>query len=492
MTFSKGEKMAAAVLQPASVGFAGSAAYFRNGSVPAIALGIALTFGPILVFLTAPFQSPGEFQHFYRAYQISEGQWAASYRGDVGGGALPKSLPMIVQPFYNLRFHPEKKTSSSQIRGALKIPLNAADRQFTPFITALYSPVGYVPQSVAIALGRWMGLSPLRLMYLGRLSNLLCWTLIVYAALKITPIYRRALLLLMFMPMSIFTAASLSIDALTNSCALLVAAIVLRYSIGTEESDAQQPMPTSMLLTLALATVITTTAKLAYLPLAGLVLLIPSQRLGGRRRYAAIVAGLLAVNIAAVAAWAPYTHPLTVQVHDDATVSARGQAAYLLAHPAAFATVPMLTVLDNGWFLIRSFVGRLGWTDTRLAPAFLLVYLSALIAASIPENRQRMPVRFGRAVAVSSICIAVSVAIVGLLNYLYWTPVGHPSITALQGRYFIPVAPAAIILVGSLWGRVLPPRSWPRNLMGADAMAAMIAIIGCTYTLIAVYRRYYG
>src|SRR5580704_15177930 len=84
-------------------------------SAPTAAVVLSMTFGLTLVFLTAPFQSPGEFQHFYRAYQISEGQWVATYHGGVGGCDLPASLSLTVDRFSKLRFHPQEKTSSQQI-----------------------------------------------------------------------------------------------------------------------------------------------------------------------------------------------------------------------------------------------------------------------------------------------------------------------------------------------------------------------------------------
>ena len=40
-----------------------------------VLLWCGLVLGGSLVFLTPPFATPDEFQHFERAYQISEGGW---------------------------------------------------------------------------------------------------------------------------------------------------------------------------------------------------------------------------------------------------------------------------------------------------------------------------------------------------------------------------------------------------------------------------------
>jgi uncharacterized membrane protein len=469
-----------------------SLAWRRWASLPGIAVCMSLTFGMVLVFLTAPFQSPGEFQHFYRAYQVSEGQWAASYQGNVGGGYLPVSLTEVVKPFYDLRFHGERKTSAAQISESLKVPLNSDQRDFVAFITALYSPVGYLPEAAAIAVGRWAGLTPLELMYLGRLANLLCWTLLVYLSLKIAPCCRRPMFMLMFMPMSIFLAASLSIDALTNGLSVLVAAIVLRHAVDADDEVPGKNMEWGTVIVLGVATAAVTVSKIAYLPLSGLLLLVPAKRLGGRGRYAAIVIGIILFNVLALAAWEPFTRGLDVRVHDYENVSPRGQIAYLLSHPAALATVPTVTVLQNAWYILRSFVGRLGWVDTQLSPVFLMIYLGVMVAACIPAQGDPMPPRRKRSTVVVLVCTAAAIAAVGLLNYIYWTPVGDKSVTGIQGRYFIPLAPALVILLGSLWGWRLPERQWLRDPARQNATAAAFAMVACLYTVAAVYFRYYG
>ena len=155
----------------------------KVGPAPAHLVVLAAVFGLTLVALTAPFQAPDEPQHFLRAYQISEGGIFPRYRRDRGGGELPVSLTEVSHRFARIRFTYKAKTSLEEIREALRVPLRPRDCQFIPFVTAIYSPVAYIPQATAFWIGRKFELPPLALMYMGRIANLIAWVAFGYVAL---------------------------------------------------------------------------------------------------------------------------------------------------------------------------------------------------------------------------------------------------------------------------------------------------------------------
>jgi hypothetical protein len=500
-------RTAGATARSATAG-ASPAASFRPGR-PFLVLSVL--FGVPLALLVAPFQAPDESGHFLRAYQVSEGRIVPVRRGRQRGGELPTSLTDVIGHFSGMKPPRHARTSRRQIEAALRVPLNPGERSFMPFVASIYSPVAYLPQAAAIAAGRAFGLHPLALMYLGRVANLMVWIALGYAAIRAAPDLGRPLLLLLLMPMSIFQAASLSADATTNGLAALLAAVVWRYATaGTRPAgatpvvEAEPAVPPTLpraarlgwpaLLALGALTATISLTKFAYVPLAALVLLIPASRLGGTRRYCMAMAAVLAVNVAALAAWAPQTGGLDTVVRPDARVSPRRQLDYLSAHPTAMITVPVETFLGDGMFLVKSFVGRLGSVDIALPAAFILVYLASLIAACWPGDRdQPPPPRLSQLSAVVLVATTLSVAAIGLLNYLYWTPVGSRSVDGLQGRYLIPLAPAALLLIRGLFWRPSRRHGWDwRTRRRLDAAAAGMAVIADVYTLAAVYVRYYG
>ena len=101
------------------------------------------------------------------------------------------------------------------------IPVTAVS--FSAIIT--YSPISYLASAFAITIGKILNFSPIILMYIGRLANLLVWLLFIYLAIRITPVHKWVLLILSLMPMTIFQGASLSADSFTMALSFLVIAI---------------------------------------------------------------------------------------------------------------------------------------------------------------------------------------------------------------------------------------------------------------------------
>src|SRR3954464_8500313 len=70
---------------------------------------VASLFGVLYALVLPPFQSPDEFNHFYRAWQISTGQLIGLKTIDRLGGILPQGLMTISKPFHGLPFDFEAK-----------------------------------------------------------------------------------------------------------------------------------------------------------------------------------------------------------------------------------------------------------------------------------------------------------------------------------------------------------------------------------------------
>src|SRR5262249_52958378 len=114
------------------------------------------------------------------AYQFSEGH--------LFGGNSPESITRSIAQFQNLPHHPEKKVGFSDIHQLLHLPLK--NNITSDYFSNTLSPLAYVPQVLGITLGRILNLSPLLLMYLGRIFNLISWTFLIFTAIKTTPIYK--------------------------------------------------------------------------------------------------------------------------------------------------------------------------------------------------------------------------------------------------------------------------------------------------------------
>jgi len=453
-----------------------------------IFLTLTLFFGVPLVFLTPPFQVPDEPAHFLRAYQISQGEFVAPARGGLCGGELPSSLGNIFGPFEHLLFKPKEKTNLKTIVSQLDVPLDADKTQFFKFANVAYSPIPYLPQSLAIAAGRALRLSPLRLMYLGRLANLLAFCLFGGIALLMAPCLRRPLMLLMMMPMMLFLAASLSADVMTDAIALLWGALMIRAAA----EKTQEPLHPSMLAAITAVGIGLVLAKSVYYPLIALAFLIPAARFGGRKARALFLTLLMLISLAADLLWLAQTSKMDVQFISSANPHA--QIAYMLHHPLAVAVIAVRTLAREWRYLPMSFVGsRLGWLDARTNVPFVLAYGALMLASLWPSREEPQGPAMGPVAGVVLASGAGVLAGLLLLTYLFWDPVGYRWMYGLTGRYFIPLAPGFIMLLG--WGgrRVISPRLWnPLSPGWKDAIVAAAGLASGLATLLTVYLRYYA
>jgi hypothetical protein len=82
--------------------------------------------------------------------------------------------------------------------------------------------------------------------------------------------------------------------------------------------------------------------------------------------------------------------------------------------------------------------------------------------------------------------------IIALLSYLYWTPVGSTFIDGIGGRYFIPLAPAVLLLLSCLAVRLPETRALQALRPRLNQIAAAAALCVCVYFVVLVWGRYYG
>jgi len=454
--------------------------------------------GIILVFLIPPFQSPDEPEHFFRVFQISEGHITSEVRPQdrgpnalvVAGGMMPQIFVDQNTQFYRLAFDPSVKTSWNEITAQVRAPGDINKRVFAVFSnTAVYSPLAYAPQTITLLLGRMLRLPPLMLLYCGRLGSVLAWTSLGYLSLRLTPVLRGAFLLLLLMPMPLFLSAVLSADVMTSALAILLVAFCLH------EATAAGPMRLSALLALLILTVCLSLTKLAYLPLLLLFFLIPARRLGSAWRYWLFFAATVLVNVIAVRAWLGMTPGLgmTLRPQDHALAPVQ-QLAWVEHHPLDFLNLYWHTIRAKAVWWMVALVGALGWLDTHLPRAFLIGYLLAIVLSAVFGRSSAKAIWLFRsrwALLALLAAIVFPMGAIGLMDYVTWTDLGAPRVEGIQGRYFMPLVPVALLLAPQ-WGPWLD-RTWPslRRSRWARLTPVAIAAISCLTTILVIYRRYY-
>lgn len=437
---------------------------------------LLLGFGLLWVFLVPPFQTQDEYDHFHRAFSLTEGQWTLDAIPGDAGGMLPRSfktLAAAVSPNgleHNLRASIDWRT----IVAAWRIPLQPDDRVFISYWqTTAYTPVPYLPQILGIGLGRILHAPPLGLLYLGRLANLLAAVLLGVWGIRAAGRHGWMLAQVGLLPMAVSVAASLSADVMFLGMTFGFLGVLLGMAEGLRLATARQ-------FTLLAGLFVGISLCKAYVALWGVVLAFPYCRLP--RRHLTILAAGLGLGFASTAGWGFAVRHLDLCLlpgHDPLQ-----QAVHALGHPWLFARM-LLRDLTPTWGDVRELIGVLGWLNL-IFPAGLYVAYLMLLAACAFGSGGALPVGWGGRATLLLVVLLLH-ADIHARQYLLFTPVGSGQVLGVQGRYFLPYLPVLLLIpVSPLWATF--QAHWQRTRPGLMPLANFILL---AFASVRIAQRFY-
>ena len=404
---------------------------------------IARRFGlPLVVLLLAgayaqisgPFRAPDEFNHFFRAYHVSEGNvLARTYPGGVCGAPLPESLKEMAEISAGYPGAPRKAADPAALARAGSIALDPGRRSLAHFPnSALYSPLVYLPAASAIVAGRTFDAGPLELLHLARFANVLVAALLLALAMGRMPYARDFLAVVALLPMTLFQIGAVTADAMTFPLAFLWIALALDFV------RPGRTLPTSVeTWTLLVAAMLLGQLRPPF-PLLVLLVVEPGvwrRAYDARRRLAGIAA--VACATASAVIWLLSSRHLVVPMIPNVATDPAAQLDFVLHHPVEFLKVIFHNLETNGADYYRQMVGVVGWLDTVLPSAVYVLAGCSLLAATMLE-----PQPVDRAIRLTAVLIFGSGAFLILLAiYQICSPVGGATLDSVQGRYLIPLLP---------------------------------------------------
>lgn len=406
-------------------------------SVEKLFIFFSLVFGLVYVFILPPFQSVDEASHFYRSYGIISNSPLAQKIDNQVGDYLPASLEKLASKYDFLIKNIDKKIDAKYILDSAQIKLNPSEIKFINFQnTAIYSPVCYLTQMPGMYIAKAVGASPLVIFYVGRLSNLLFFTLITYFAIKIMPFYKLTMMLLALMPMTLSLAGALTSDVMVIGLNFLWVAVLLRLIFENKKIN---NLHIAGLISLAL---ILALCK-HYFLLIPLIFLLPSAKFKTNRGYFVCILGTLLVSVVGILFWQNIVNGLYVDLNANANASA--QLAFILKNPLSYLAVILKTLIVKIPRIIITMVGVLGWQDTRLDFMTYILYPMMILLSIAAEKPHEFKFEgWQKLILVLDIIFAVFVIFTTM--YLMWSQVGSPVIYGLNGKYFIPLMLPILLL----------------------------------------------
>lgn len=434
-----------------------------------IFVAVFLIFGAINCFVRPPYQLMDEAVHFARVWQISEGIFISPlkvYDGEENFGwknyspdaarekLYAASLPSSLVPDEFI-FHVKDDTTNfkfsfAALRDFLATPLNVDEREagLIPN-TGIYPPPAYFPQAVTAYLGRNLNLTAGAIYYLMNLSGLIFVAVCLFWAMKFLPQAKPLIFLLAMMPTFLIEAASTSIDAVTYGVSFLGTAWLLSLKNSTEKFSRAEIFGL-IILSLMLC------VKSVYATILLLFFLIPPARAGSLKKFLALGATILLLNLFVSLMWTKLALgagevvlATSRQYLGVENVDVAAQKFFIIEHPQIFFAAMINALREYGLNFCLGFIGTWGATaKVHSAAEFYLLYWIILLSFALTSG---LRFKIGERV-VMLFAAALSTLAFFIFEYLTWMPVGATIIRGVQGRYFIPLA---LMIFGSL--SILPP-----------------------------------
>ncbi len=406
---------------------------------------IAIPGAAVFTFITPPLQVPDEGNHFLRAYELSEFKFFSQEK------TFPVSILMLDSAFQHLHFLAGQKTTMADITKHIGVKLEQEKK--APASPPTYT-LPYLPQAMGVFIGRIIGSSPLALMYLGRLFNLLISVLIMFFAIRIIPQFKWIFLLLALMPKTLFLFGSLSYDSLTISLSFFTIAVFFYYAFSCERKINIKDLAVMALLALLLLF-----CKPPYFLLALLFFIIPPKKFGHLYKYIMIALGVVILGLAiwkGPAAISSFSSTDTTQQVGSADPAASAGNHSVIRPEDQIKLIKndipayLKLIAKSGFdyyrsYILKSFVGVLGWIDVELPDLLTYSYLVLILLSALVLSGENVSLGMMKKLLLFLLLVGTFV-IVETAMYVYATRPGRDRVFGVQGRYFIPMAPLFFML----------------------------------------------
>jgi uncharacterized membrane protein len=451
--------------------------------LPVIFAVLSVSIGSFYVFLMPPLQVPDEFAHLYRAYGISEGHLVAPALTPI-----PASVDRLLS-HYPPHLENAHKVTATELGAEVTQPLKPEEQDRVPNEGMNVNTwIPYVPSALVILLARLLHLSPLAILYLGRLTNLLCYTGMTWLSLRLLGSTRLVLFPVALMPMCLHQAGSLSWDSISFAIAFLFCALVVHYS------RRKRPMLVRKdYLILAAGVLVVSLCKVDFV-LAAMVLLIPLEKFGFRKRHITFLLVCLAVVFFSNLAW-QYANRENLQLFKQSVTALYhtnfpANIWYLYYNTGYLINAFGRTVVQTGFLHLTELVGTFGWLFVHLPAWAVWLYVGLLLCVGLTGASALRLNWFQRCVLLGIVCAGSFGCMLAMWletpdSYIHDAILHNVgTLYGLQGRHYIPFLFPGLLMLSNRYLRVRP-------LWLAVAAVVMVVLVN-TVSLLAIRQAYFG
>ena len=351
---------------------------------------------------------------------------------------------------------------------------NEVNKEDTPSTPANYSVITYIFPAIGIAIARVLNGSIIDMYILGRIMNLVLYTILVYIALKILPFKKNIFYVIAFMPYMLLLASSYSIDGVCLGTIYIFTAYCFKLFKECETISLKQS-----LILLALFLIMLIGKGIGYMLLAVLVFILPlSKTIKNNKKYLPqiITAGIILVIIAT--AFIIYLKNTKINSDGDnrgeGTINAVEQLDMVLTHPIYDVKIALEhireTFFNFSWFA-QLHLGEFFGGEEYSANVFIALMLFVLYVALTEDDFNFKAKQ--KIILLASFFLVY--AMTSAILYLTFTAVGKLHIAGYQTRYLFPILP---ILLSCLSGDYLKTSSCKNRTLNITICSGIFLGIG--------------
>lgn len=189
---------------------------------------------------------------------------------------------------------------------------------------------GYLPQALGIIIAKLLDLNVIWILWLSRICNLICYAGLISLAVKIAPKYKMPLLAVSCIPITIYQAASASIDSMIFGLGILTVAYFIRLCLAENNSVDIKEIIIFLVLCLFLGL-----CKLPYLAFIFLLLFIPENKFMNKKHILWVRIGSVLLIALIGLLWSRYLAPALMHSWRSRYnyINPERQLNFLINHP---------------------------------------------------------------------------------------------------------------------------------------------------------------
>lgn len=346
------------------------------------------------------------------------------------------------------------------------------DKEDTPSTPATYNVITYIFSGIGIAIARILNGSIIDMYIMGRIMNLILYTVLVYIAMKIMPFKKNIFFIIAFMPYMLLLASSYSVDGFCLGTIYIFTAYCFKIYKECETISLKQ-----FLILVSLFVIMLIGKGIGYMLIGVLAFMLPLYKtIKKNKKYLPkiIAAGVVFIIIATF--FVIYLKNTKINSDGDNRggnqINATEQLNMVLTHPIYDVKIAVehlrVTLLSFGW--LSNLHQSTFFTDKYYSATFFIMMLFILYV-SITEDDFNFKKKDK---IILSLAFLLGYGMTSAILYLSFTAVGSLYIAGYQARYLFPILPLLLCCISN--NKVKYNKSENKNMNIASGTGIFLVI----------------